>query len=184
IEDLYMIIDERYSELIVTPEKFIDEEDRYLQAIKTAALLEEWVNETPLRDIESKYNIGPGDLSSIVETSVWLVYALSRIVQLFPETQDLQGFMRKLEERLKYGVKEEVLELTRIKGVGRVRARLLYKNGYKTVADLRKAKLEDLVKIPTIGYIIAREILEQLGVHVEGSEEKEKREKEGILSFT
>ncbi len=184
IEDLYRLIDERYTELIVTPEKFIEEEDRYLQAIKTAALLEDWVNETPLREVESKYNVGPGDLSSIVETSLWLVYALSRIVQLFPETQDLHSFLKKLGERLKYGVKEEVLELTRIKGVGRVRARLLYKYGYKAVADLKKASIEDLVKIPTIGYIVAREILEQLGVHVEEAEGKEKREREGILSFT
>ncbi|MCE4614340.1 MAG: DEAD/DEAH box helicase [Desulfurococcales archaeon] len=184
IEALYKLIDERYSELIVAPEKFIDDEARYLQAVKTAALLEDWVNETPLKDIESKYNVGPGDVSSIVETSVWLVYSVSRIVALFPETQDLQGFAKRLEERLKYGVKEEVLELTRIRGVGRVRARLLYKYGYKTVADLKKAELEDLVKIPTIGYIVAREILEQLGVHVEGSEEKEKIERHGILSFT
>jgi helicase len=184
VEELYRLIDERYSELIVTPEKFMDEEARYLQAVKTAALLEDWVNEVPLREIENKYNVGPGDVSSIVETSVWLVYATSRIVALFPETQDLQGFTRNLEERLKYGVKEEVLELTRVKGIGRVRARLLYKHGYKTVSDLKKAKIEDLVKIPTIGYIVAREILEQLGVKVEGSEEKEKLEREGILSFT
>jgi helicase len=184
IEELYKVIDDRYSELIVTPEKYIDEEARYLQAIKTALLLEDWINEVPMDEIESKYNVGPGDVSSIVETSVWLAYSVSRISKLFPETQGLTSFTRILEERLKYGVKEEVLELTRIKGIGRVRARLLYQHGYKSVADLRKARPEDLVRIPTIGYIVAREILEQLGVKVEGSPEKEKNEKEGILSYT
>ena len=184
IEELYRVIDERYSDLIVTPEKYIDEEARYLQAVKTALLLEDWINEVAMDEIESKYNVGPGDVSSIVETSVWLVYSVSRISKLFPETQELSSYTRTLEERLKYGVKEEVLELTRIKGVGRVRARLLYQHGYKSVADLRKARIEDLVRIPTIGYIVAREILRQLGVKVEGMSEKEKKEREGILSYT
>ena len=183
IEELYRVIDERYSDLIVTPEKYIDEEARYLQAVKTALLLEDWINEVTMDEIESKYNVGPGDVSSIVETSVWLVYSVSRISKLFPETQELSSYTRTLEERLKYGVKEEVLELTRIKGVGRVRARLLYQHGYKSVADLRKARIEDLVRIPTIGYIVAREILRQLGVKVEGMSEKEKKEREGILSY-
>ncbi len=184
IEELYRVIDERYSDLIVTPEKYIDEEARYLQAVKTALLLEDWINEVAMDEIESKYNVGPGDVSSIVETSVWLVYSVSRISKLFPETQELSSYTRTLEERLKYGVKEEVLELTRIKGVGRVRARLLYQHGYKSVADLRKASIEDLVRIPTIGYIVAREILGQLGVNVEGMSEKEKKEREDILSYT
>ncbi len=184
IEELYRVIDERYSDLIVTPEKYIDEEARYLQAVKTALLLEDWINEVAMDEIESKYNVGPGDVSSIVETSVWLVYSVSRISKLFPETQELSSYTRTLEERLKYGVKEEVLELTRIKGVGRVRARLLYQHGYKSVADLKKASIEDLVRIPTIGYIVAREILGQLGVKVEGVSEKEKKEREGILSYT
>ena len=184
IEELYRVIDERYSDLIVTPEKYIDEEARYLQAVKTALLLEDWINEVAMDEIESKYNVGPGDVSSIVETSVWLVYSVSRISKLFPETQELSSYTRTLEERLKYGVKEEVLELTRIKGVGRVRARLLYQHGYKSVAELRKASIEDLVRIPTIGYIVAREILGQLGVNVEGMSEKEKKEREGILSYT
>ncbi len=184
IEELYRVIDERYSDLIVTPEKYIDEEARYLQAVKTALLLEDWINEVAMDEIESKYNVGPGDVSSIVETSVWLVYSVSRISKLFPETQELSSYTRTLEERLKYGVKEEVLELTRIKGVGRVRARLLYQHGYKSVAELRKASIEDLVRIPTIGYIVAREILGQLGVNLEGMSEKEKKEREGILSYT
>ena len=186
LDGLYRVLDERYNELIVTPECCVDDESRYLQALKTALLLEDWIEETPMNELEDKYGVGPGDVAAIVETSVWLTYSSWRISRLYPETIRLSGFLKGLEERLKYGVKEDVLELTRLKGVGRVRARLLYKHGFHSIEDLRKARLEDLVKVPTIGYIVAREILSQLGRDVRGYEDagKEEHMREGILSYT
>ena len=40
--------------------------------------------------------------------------------------------------------------------IGRVRARILFNHGYRTIQDLAKADIKDLAKIPTIGKRIAR----------------------------
>ena len=44
---------------------------------------------------------------------------------------DIMKELKKLELRVKYGVKEELLDLVRIKGIGRIKARRLYNKGIK-----------------------------------------------------
>ena len=39
--------------------------------------------------------------------------------------------------RLRYGIKEELMDLVRLSQIGRVRARLLYENGIRSVADIK-----------------------------------------------
>jgi helicase len=42
----------------------------------------------------------------------------------------------KLVERIKHGVKEDLLELVKIKYVGRVRARIMLNHGIRTIDDV------------------------------------------------
>ena len=63
--------------------------------------------------------------------------------------------------RVKYGVKKELLDLIRLEQVGRVRARQMYNNGIKRVADLRKEGSEEKIA-KLFGSEIAKKILEQL----------------------
>ncbi|MHA1826985.1 MAG: helix-hairpin-helix domain-containing protein, partial [Candidatus Heimdallarchaeota archaeon] len=55
-----------------------------------------------------------------------------------------------------------LVPLVKLKGIGRVRARILYNNGYKTLAAIRKAEPRELARLPTIGPEIVRSIKEQL----------------------
>jgi large subunit ribosomal protein L32e len=65
--------------------------------------------------------------------------------------------------------KETVLkEFEALKGVGKVKAKLLYDNGYESLEKLKKAKIKDLTKLKGITEKNAKEILDQL---------KEKKEK-------
>jgi large subunit ribosomal protein L32e len=65
--------------------------------------------------------------------------------------------------------KETVLkEFEALKGVGKVKAKLLYDNGYDSLEKLKKAKIKDLTKLKGITEKNAKEILDQL---------KEKKEK-------
>ncbi|RLJ10294.1 MAG: hypothetical protein DRP15_00465, partial [Candidatus Aenigmatarchaeota archaeon] len=57
-------------------------------------------------------------------------------------------------------VKEELIPLISLKGIGRVRARILYNHGLRKISDLRKISLESLERI--IGPKIAREIKSQV----------------------
>jgi helicase len=78
--------------------------------------------------------------------------------------KNLQTTSSLLEERLRYGVKNELLELTRLEGIGRVRARILYSYGFKTINDLKKAREQDIAKIPKLGPTLAKKIKEQLSI--------------------
>ena len=65
--------------------------------------------------------------------------------------------------------KEDVLkEFEALKGVGKVKAKLLFETGFDSLEKLRKAELKDLTKIKGISEKNAKEILDQL---------KEKKEK-------
>jgi len=64
---------------------------------------------------------------------------------------------------VEYGCKKELLQLIELKGIGRVRARKLYKAGYTSLDSLRKASVESISAVPTIGSGIAFSIKNQLG---------------------
>jgi len=49
-----------------------------------------------------------------------------------------------LRIRTKYGIKEELIPLIRIEGIGKVRARKLYNHGIRTIEQLRKIPLATL----------------------------------------
>ncbi len=59
--------------------------------------------------------------------------------------------------------KEDVLkEFEALKGVGKVKAKLLYDNGFDSMDKLKKAKIKDLSKIKGITEKNAKEILDQI----------------------
>jgi helicase len=63
---------------------------------------------------------------------------------------------------VRYGIKEELLSLTKLKGIGRVRARILFQHGLEKPADLKNVSAEQLGGIKGIGLALARDILQQL----------------------
>ena len=96
-----------------------------------------------------------------VESAQWLLYAAATIADLFALGR-LSFHMENLRKRIHYGIKEELLELASLRGVGRVRARSMFNKGLKTFADLKKISVEDLSGIPTIGKSLAKEIIAQV----------------------
>jgi helicase len=74
--------------------------------------------------------------------------------------------LNELITRIQYGVKKDLLDLTKLKGIGRVRARALAKAGYRKTNELLKVEIGKLSKIPTIGKRIAADIKLQLGEKV------------------
>ncbi len=75
-----------------------------------------------------------------------------------------------LRKRVVEGVKEELLELVNLKGIGRVRGRMLFNAGFKTIVDLRLSKPSQLISIPTIGREVAKIIYEQVGATLDQKE--------------
>ncbi|WP_332897501.1 ATP-dependent DNA helicase [Haladaptatus sp. CMSO5] len=109
----------------------------WLAAHKTARMMEDWASEEDEDRITDRYGIGPGDIRGKVETADWLLGAAERLAGEL----DLQWApaIREARKRVQYGVSEELLDLAGVRGVGRKRARRLYKAGITTRAELRNA---------------------------------------------
>jgi helicase len=129
-----------------------------LKPLSTALMLRDWISEVQERDVVKKYNTTPGALFAKLNNSDWMFYAsseLARLIKVSPVR------LIELRMRAKYGIKRELLDLTRLEQVGRVRARLMFDAGITKVSDLRSegsaAKVERL-----FGREIAKRIMEQV----------------------
>ena len=129
----------------------------FLSEIKTASLINDWMNELTEDEITKKYNIGPGDIRSRVELGEWLLYSMKELSILFNNKHMI--FIEKLLSRIRSGIKEELLDLVTIKDVGRVRARALYDAGFRDRVSLAGADIGALLGIHGIGKVLAKKIL-------------------------
>jgi helicase len=133
---------------------------QFLAEVKTASLLHNWIREASEDFITTQYSIGPGDIRRLVDTAEWLVHALHQLARIF--NKERVPLLRELVPRVRYGVKEELLELVSLRGIGRVRARALRREGYATLDKLREVSEEALARVPTIGPGIAKSVKLQL----------------------
>ena len=159
-------IEEKIADAAFTFE--VEDYDFFLAEVKTAALLEDWIEERTEDEVTKRFGVGPGDIRRMVDQGEWLVYAMAELAKIFRKER-IQP-LAKLIPRLQYGIKEELLPLVQLRGVGRVRARHLSKAGYRTLRDLQKASAGDLSRIPTIGNSVAISIKEQLGKAIKPQE--------------
>ena len=114
--------------------------DLFLATLKTASVLEAWVGEEPIVEITQRFGIGAGDLRSKVEDADWLLFAAGRLARVFQRR--VGRAVDDLSFRIRYGVREELLDLVRLRGIGRVRARMLYRAGYPDRESLRNAPID------------------------------------------
>ena len=151
----------QHSLLLDVPVKSSDEYEWFLSDLKTAFLLEDWIAEKPYDALVLKYNIWPGDVHTIVEMAEWLLHAAREFARMynFSCVSDVNNVLLRLQN----GCKEELLNLVSLQGIGRVRARALYQEGFKNVNELRNVPVERLAKIKTIGKAVALNIKQQIG---------------------
>jgi helicase len=154
-------LDEVKESLLVEPPSDIGRYELFLSEIKTAKLVHDWISERSEASMEKDYGIGPGDIRNKVELVEWLTHAASRIAGLV--NRDAVGEIEDIHRRILYGVKDELLELVKLKGVGRVRARALFNRRLCTLEDLRHTSYDILKQIPNVGEAVARSIKAQLG---------------------
>lgn len=163
--------------LLLSEEEKIPTEER-LAEIKTASALMEWIEERPEDEIVEDLGIGPGDLRTLVELGEWLLYAAGEIARLFKKSEAVQA-ATELRVRVAYGVREELLELVSLRGIGRVRARNLYRAGFRSLQDIRGATPEVLSRVPALGPALAADIFQQAGAE---EEERRPRQRKGERS--
>lgn len=157
-----------------------------LGELRTTMILKAWIDETSENDLFEKYRVAPGDRYSAVHNAEWLLYSAYELARVLGADEH-RGHLRKLRDRVKYGVTEKLLPLVRLQGIGRVRAKVLFNSGFKSAASLKAAPLARLVEIPLIGPRLAKTIKEQVGGVVDQDEWKrldtETAEQRSITDF-
>jgi helicase len=134
----------------------------YLGELKTAMIINAWIEENTEEKLLDDFKVQPGDLYRIIENGKWLLHATQELAELLKEKTVLP-LVSELNERVAKGAKKELLPLVRLEGIGRVRGRVLFNAGYRSIEDLRRAEIEELTNLPAVGPRLAKKIKEQVG---------------------
>jgi len=135
--------------------------DRVLQDMRSVMALHGWIDEWREEQLLSRLGVEPGDMHRAVDNADWLLHALGEIAKLF-KVPEMVRQAELLRRRVETGVSEELVELTTIQGVGRVRARALYTAGFRTLEDIKEAPADRLALVEKVGTAVARKIKEQV----------------------
>jgi helicase len=127
-----------------------------VRAMATALMLRDWVEEKREQEIIKGYHTTPGEIFTKLNNADWMIYSAIELAKLLHKS--VRG-MVDMRVRLRYGIKEELLDLVRLEQIGRVRARMLFMNGIRTVPDIKKnpALVEKL-----LGKEIAKRVMDQI----------------------
>ena len=155
---------EDYSEylLIDVPDRFdeIEDYEEFMMGVKAAITMNAWIMEASEAWIEAELGLQPGDVYRMVEACQWLLYSMGELARLF-RVKDVYEKLRKLRIRVMHGIKEELIPIVAIRGVGRVRARRLFNAGYRSLGSLASASVEELASVEGIGKVLASKIKEE-----------------------
>jgi helicase len=135
--------------------------EAYVRDLRAVMILAAWIEETHEDRLLEMLGAEPGDLHRAVENVDWLLYSLSELARLLGRAELLPE-MQMLRTRARYGVKTELLPLVRLAGIGRVRARALFRAGFTGADKIAAASVERLASVPKIGPTLARQLKEQL----------------------
>ena len=191
MEELELFLeDHRLEFMLPIPNEVIDymEYQEFLADLKAAKILLDWIDEASEEELLEKYRVEPGDLLRLIESAEWLLYAAEELGKLL-KVYDYTPILEKLRIRVAKGVKEQLIPLVKLEGIGRVRARILFNAGFRTLQDLRKARISQLLELPSIGRTLVKKIKEQAGGVIPSEEwetlkkrEKDKTERQKLIS--
>jgi helicase len=139
----------------------VEEDEEFEEVARAVAVLTAWIEEVDEDEIFEKFDVAPGDLRVYVDLFEWLGNAAAKLAGLVGMEEHKRG-LEVVTARVVHGVREELLELvTALRGVGRVRARVLYNFGFRTLEDLAKASVREIASLPGFGEKLAESIIEQ-----------------------
>jgi helicase len=154
-----------HSDEFLVPLPQLDDEVEYqgfLGEVKVARVLEAWIDEVSEDQIIEDYGYEPGDLFRLIETANWLLNATFELGRLLGHRESLSRILE-VRERVEKGVKKELLPIVNIKGVGRIRGRMLFNAGFTSIKNLKEASIEEIASVPTLGSSLAKNIKEYVG---------------------
>jgi len=141
--------------------------------VKSAWLVEQWIDEQSLRDIENELDVSPGDVHHRVDLIGWLMAGARHILladDVFSQEHltivaEIGKVLDHLSQRIKHGCRSDLLQLVNIRKVGRQRARQLAELGIRTPHDvLKMTKQQEQIILSKRGWgpLLLKNILEEI----------------------
>lgn len=130
--------------------------------------LHAWITESPELSLSDSLGVESGDMHRMVETAGRLLYCMREIAKEFGRA-DLLEELAVLRRRVAYGIRGELADLVTVRGLGRVRARALYRRGIRSRQELAGTPAAKLAGIDKIGPVLARRILAAAGARGAGA---------------
>ncbi|MBA2846776.1 helicase [Methanococcus maripaludis] len=133
-----------------------------VEAFKNSKMFCDWVSEIPEEIILEKYGVEPGILRYKVEQAKWMIYSTKEIAKLINlDSSEIYRALMEMELRIEYGAKEELIELLKVKNIGRARSRKLYNAGIRSKIEINNNP-EKILEL--FGEKIGKKILGDLGM--------------------
>ncbi|MEM4339456.1 MAG: helix-hairpin-helix domain-containing protein, partial [Candidatus Nitrosocaldus sp.] len=153
VDEVRMLIDEHGDEFIYD----VDDEHSISRSLLA---LYAWIEEYSDKHLLENLGVEPGDMYRMVDSADWLLYSIHELALLLGK-RNLLSTIDLLRARVEYGIKEELIELVRLEGIGRVRARALYNAGFHDLKSIVDASESRLASVRGIGYTLASRIREE-----------------------
>ncbi|KAL6985395.1 DNA-directed DNA polymerase [Sarracenia purpurea var. burkii] len=118
---------------------------RVCKRFYVALILSRLVQEVPVAEVCEAFKVARGMVQALQENAG----RFASMVSVFCERlgwHDLEGLVSKFQNRVSFGVRAEIVELTTIPFVKGSRARALYKAGMRTPQAIAEASISELVK--------------------------------------
>lgn len=118
---------------------------RMCKRFYVALILSRLVQEIPVAEVCEAFKVARGMVQALQENAG----RFASMVSVFCERlgwHDLEGLVSKFQNRVSFGVRAEIVELTSIPFVKGSRARSLYKAGLRTPQAIAEASISELVK--------------------------------------
>ncbi|KAF8080568.1 hypothetical protein N665_0934s0009 [Sinapis alba] len=130
-----------------TSSKMLSDEEmlRVCKRFFVALILSKLVQEASVSDVCEAFKVARGMVQALQENAG----RFSSMVSVFCERlgwHDLEGLVAKLQNRVSFGVRAEIVELTSIPYIKGSRARALYKAGLRTCQAIAEASIPEIVK--------------------------------------
>ncbi|MBI4449253.1 hypothetical protein HY641_04480 [Candidatus Woesearchaeota archaeon] len=147
--------------LVPEPSLYDPDYEDFLDAVKTTLMLHDWMDEKTEQELLEAYDIRPGETRNKLDNGDWLLRCLIELGRVLDIERRVLAEINKTRIRLKHGIKEELVPLVKFRGIGRVRARKLFANGVRNIADISRTEMITLARL--VGVKTATSLKEQVG---------------------
>lgn len=141
------VIDQRASGVLSASAAVLTERGRrsmrVLKRFFSAMMLSDVLVETPLRDVEVRYQVNRGQIQALMKNAAMFSASICSFCSAM-QWYSLEAVLASFVKRLGYGVRPDLVPLMEIKGVTPARARALWNAGYKTPKAVMEEQPEAL----------------------------------------